>query len=497
MKQLLISRDPGETRVALLEDGKLAELYMERPGRLSMVGNIYKGRVENVLGGMDAAFVDIGLDKNGFLYVDEVMLPETAAGPATRPVAGPATARGVKITDVLKPGKEIVVQVTRDPMGRKGPRLTTQLGLAGRHLVYLPESSISGVSRRLEPEERDRLRGLIKELRLEVGGVIVRTAAEGADLEAVSRDLRFLQRTWGAIRRRAAEAHAPALVFTEAELAVRAVRDLLRPGFESVLVDDEDLCRRVGNYLRAVAPELAEKVQHFVSSSSLFEAFGIEGEARKALTRRVELPSGGHLVIDHTEAMTVIDVNTGRFVGKRFLGDTTLKTNLEACREIMRQLRLRDIGGIIVIDFIDMTSRTSREQVVAALEAELSRDRTKTYVVEISPLGLVEMTRQNITLGLREVMTTTCPTCRGLGVVLSEESAALEVERGMRKLARQGAGQVAGQVLCVELHPRVAAWLLAGNSPRLKQLEAQTGVRFMIQAAEEGSPLDRLEVITS
>lgn len=477
MKQLLISRDPGETRVALVEDAKLAELYLERPKRLSMVGNIYKGRVENVLGGMDAAFVDIGLDKNGFLYVDEL------------PDAGPG--RSKKITEILKPGKELVVQVTRDPMGGKGPRLTTQLGLAGRYVVYLPESAISGVSRRLESEERERLRGLIKQLGLESGGVIVRTAAEGVDLQAISRDLRFLERVWGAIRRRTAETEAPALVYSEAELAIRAVRDLLGRDFGSVLVDDHDAYRRVSNYLRAVAPELVGEVSHYQGSRSLFEAFGIEGEARKALTRRVELPSGGYLAIDHTEAMTVIDVNTGRFVGKRFLGDTTLKTNLEACREIMRQLRLRDIGGIIVIDFIDMTPRTSREQVVAALEAELARDRTKTYVVEISPLGLVEMTRQNITLGLREVMTETCPTCRGLGVILSEESAAIEVERGLRRLAVDSAERV----LRVEMHPRVAAFLLMGHSPGLKRVEADTGVRFLIQAAEESAPLDRLELV--
>ena len=480
MKQLLISKDLRETRVALVEDGKLAELYVERPGYLSMVGNFNKGRVENVLVGMDAAFVDIGLDKNGFLYVDEVTFPGTVSG------------RSRKITDILKPGKELMVQVTRDPMGGKGPRLTTQVGLAGRYVVYLPDSSVSGVSRRLESGERDRLRALIKELGSEAGGIIVRTAAEGADLEAMSRDLRFLQRVWGAVCRRSAKAQAPSLVFGEAELAVRAVRDLLGPGFGSVLVDDENLHRRVANYLRAVAPELVGEIQRFEGSGALFETFGIEGEARKALTRRVELPSGGYLIIDHTEAMTVIDVNTGRFVGKRFLGDTTLKTNLEACREIMRQLRLRDIGGIIVIDFIDMTSKTSREQVVAALEAELSRDRTKTYVVEISPLGLVEMTRQNITLGLREVMTKTCPTCRGLGVVLSEESAAIEVERNLRRMARESTARI----LRVELHPRVAALLLTGHPPRLKQLEAETDVTFLIQAADDDTPLDRLEVVT-
>jgi ribonuclease G len=479
MKQLLISRDASETRVALLEEGRLAELYLERPGSLSLVGNIYKGRVENVLAGMDAAFVDIGLDRNGFLYVDEVAVPEGAVG-QTR-----------KITNLLRGGKELLVQVTRDAMGGKGPRLTTQLGLAGRYVVYLPQATTSGVSRRLDDPERERLRDVCRELKPESGGLIVRTAAEGIGGDAIARDLRFLRRVWDGVERRALASRAPSLVYQEVEVALRAVRDLLGPEFGGVLVDDEKLGRRIVSYLRAVAPELAERVELYEETTPLFERFGVEKERPKLLARRVDLPSGGYIVIDHTEAMTVIDVNTGRYVGRRFLEETTLKTNLEACREIVRQLRLRDIGGIIVIDFIDMTARSNREAVLAALEAELAQDRSKTYVVEISPLGLVEMTRQNVTRGLREVVTCACPVCHGEGRVISEESALIEVERRLRSLA----SSATLPVLRVEVHPRVAALLLGGRSPRVRKLESLTGHRFSIAAAPEEVPLDYLNVV--
>jgi ribonuclease G len=479
MNQLLISRDALETRVALLEEGRLAELYLERPAGLSLVGNIYKGRVENVLAGMDAAFVDIGLERNGFLYVDEVAVPEGAVG-QTR-----------KITNLLRGGKELLVQVTRDAMGGKGPRLTTQLGLAGRYIVFLPQTTASGVSRKLNDLERERLRDVCREVKPESGGLIVRTAAEGMGEEAIARDLRFLQKIWYGIERRALESRAPSLVYKEVEIAQRAVRDLLGPEFGSVLVDDDKLRRRLVNYLRAAAPELAERVELYEETLPLFERFGIERESHKLLARRVDLPSGGYIVIDHTEAMTVIDVNTGRYVGRRFLEETTLKTNLEACREIVRQLRLRDIGGIIVIDFIDMTARTNREAVLAALEAELARDRSKTYVVEISPLGLVEMTRQNVTRGLREVMTCACPVCHGEGRVISEESALIEVERRLRSLASSATLAISR----VEVHPRIALLLSVGRNPRIGKLESLTGHRFSVDPAAEGVPLDYLNVV--
>ncbi len=479
MKRLLISRDRHETRAAFLDGQQLSEFFVERPGRLSLVGNIYKGRVENVLAGMDAAFVDIGMERNGYLYIDEVMSADAAQGGSR------------KITELLRSGREVLVQVTRDGMGAKGPRLTTQIGLPGRYLVFMPGASSCGVSRRLDDCERERLRAVGSALKPDNAGLIIRTAAEGATKEAIERDLRFLERVWGGVERRVETVTAPELVYNESELSIRVVRDFLSPDFEEVVVADQELHRRLRNYVHAVAPELAERVVFYDGGRALFDRYGIEKEVRQALGRRVELPSGGYLVIDHAEAMTIIDVNTGRFVGKRFLEDTTLKTNLEACHEVVHQLRLRDIGGIIVIDFIDMTARANRAAVLAALEGELARDRTKTYVVEISPLGLVEMTRQNVTRGLREVMTCTCPMCHGEGRVLSDESALIAVEHRLEDMSR--ASSTPG--LRVEVHPRMLSLLAAGRPTRLERLERTVGHFVILVPADESVALDHAAVV--
>lgn len=480
MKRLLISRDGLDTRVAVLEKGVLSELYMERPGRVSRVGNIYKGRVQNVLAGMEAAFVDIGLGRNGYLPADEIVDSGTQGG-----------TKGRRITELLRSGAEVLVQIVREGVGGKGPRLTMRLSLAGRYVVYMPGGSVSGASRRLADGERERLRAFCRALKPVGGGLIARTVADGADKEAIARDLRFLQRVWSGAARRAAAAQAPCLVYTEVELALRAVRDLSAVGVEAIVIDDAQLHRRVTNYLRAIAPGLAACVQRYEGSEPLFVCYGLEGETRKALSRRVELPSGGYLVIDPTEAMTVIDVNTGRYVGKRLLEETTLKINLEACREIVRQLRLRDVGGIIVIDFIDMDVESHREAVLAALRLELAADRTKTYVVALSPLGLVEMTRQNTTAGLREIMTCVCPTCRGEGRILSEQSAAIEVERRLLHVAQESS--LPG--VRVEVHPHMAALLREGRPSRLQQIEKRSGHFVTLCAAGEGVPLDYLAVV--
>jgi ribonuclease G len=490
MKRLVISRGSLETRVALLDGDVAVELYVERPSLPSLVGNIYKGRVENVLAGMDAAFVDIGMQRNGFLYVDE------AGG------AGRRGRSGAKITALLRSGKEVLVQVARDAMGSKGPRLTTQLALAGRCLVYLPQTPTVGASRRLEAEERSRLRDLCARLDLGPGeGLIARTAAEGADEKALERELRFLRHQWGLVKNRAAACSAPALAYAEAELALRAVRELLGAEAGVVVVDDAGLQRRLANFLRGIAPELAGMVE-LDEAGGLFERFGLEEEIAKALQRRVGLPSGGYLVIDHTEAMTVVDVNTGSYTGRRFLEDTILKTNLEACREVVRQLRLRDIGGIIVVDFIDMASPANREAVLRDLQAELAKDRTKSYVVEISPLGLVEMTRQNITRGLRETVTEACPRCRGDGAVLSEDSALIDVERRIRATA---AGSSLPGVR-VKVHPRIvdrlavpgadtAGIVVAPGASLLGLIETATGRRIFVEKAGGHASLDHFEVV--
>jgi len=408
---VFISRGSGETRVALQEDGRVVGLYVEPDEHPCLVGNIYKGRVERVLAGMDAAFVDIGLERNGFLPVDEVIPPR-------EPRKGDR-----KISSLLKGGKEVLVQVTRDAMGGKGPRLTTHLHLVGRYMVFSPLTSAPGASRRLDDAERVRLRGLCAELGGGEAGLIARTAAEGAGEVTLSRELRFLRRLWARVEQGAATASAPALVFGEHGLALRAVRDLFGPEFGKVVVDDAGLYRGLINYLRAIAPGVRDLVELYQGGASLFEKHGLEEEFERALGRRVELHSGGHIVIDHTEAMTVIDVNTGSYVRGRHLEDTVLKTNIEACGEIVRQLRLRDIGGIIVIDFIDMAVESNREAVLATLKAESARDRTKSYVVEISPLGLVEMTRHNTAPALREMLTEPCPTCLGEGRVRAKHPA--------------------------------------------------------------------------
>ena len=477
-RELLISVDVGEQRVAILEDGRVAEVYLERPERRSIAGNIYLGVVDNVLPGMEAAFVEIGLEKNGFLYVDEIVGPELEGRKGAR-----------KIQDLIKRGQTIMVQAVKDPMKSKGARLTTEISLPGRFLVYVPNGEGSGVSRRLEDAERTRLKDIVKGLDPKGGGIIVRTAAEGASAEDVERDLVFLQRLWKTIQANAKNATAPALVYEEAELPLRIVRDLFAGDFVGARIDDDRTHRRIVSYLKKTSPHMVERVHRYREKEPLFEASGVDAEIRSTLHRRVDLPSGGYLVFDYAEAFTVIDVNTGRFVGSRGksaqgrLEDTIVKNNLEAVKEVVRQLRLRDIGGIIVIDFIDMANPKNRETVEEALRSELERDRTKTYVVEISPLGLVEMTRQNVTDGPREILTERCPMCDGDGIVVSDATHALEVERKLRAIAKGSRVQA----FQVAVHPRVLAVLVGRGGSRLTEVEAAARRRFfLVPAAGNG-----------
>ena len=461
-RELLVSVDVTEKRVAVLEDGRVAEVYLERPERRSIAGNIYKGVVDNVLPGMEAAFVEIGLEKNGFLFVDEIVGPELEG---RRP-------RGRRITDLISRGEEVLVQAVKDPMKTKGARLTTEISLPGRFVVFVPNGEGLGVSRRLEEDERNRLRDIVKGIAPKQGGVIVRTAAEGASADDVRLDLEFLMKLWKQIQAKAKAAKPPALVFEEAELPLRVTRDLFTGDFEKALVDDDRTLKRIQGYLKKTSPHMAERVSRYRDKVPLFEAYGVDAEIRSTLSRRVDLPSGGYLIFDYAEAFTVIDVNTGRFVGSRSrssgarLEDTVTKNNLEAVKEVVRQLRLRDIGGIIVIDFIDMANPKNREAVEQALQQELERDRTKTYVVEISPLGLVEMTRQNVTDGPREILTRKCPTCAGEGVVVSEATAVVDAERRLRALA---ASKPRTKAFKVELNAHVAELLIgpgAAHAPR-------------------------------
>jgi ribonuclease G len=473
-RELLVSVDVGEQRVAVLEDDKVAEVYLERPDKRSIAGNIYLGQVDNVLPGMEAAFVEIGLEKNGFLYVDEIVGPEIERG------------HGRKIQDLISKGQTILVQAVKDPMKTKGARLTTQISLPGRFVVFVPQGEGLGVSRRLDDDERTRLKDILKKLQMKDGGIIVRTAAEGASEEDIERDLVFLQRLWKSIEAKAKTAKAPELIYQEAELPLRVTRDLFTGDFEKAYVDNDQAFKRITGYLKKTSPHMVERVIRYKETPTLMEAFGVDQEIKSTLSRRVDLPSGGYLIFDYAEAFTVIDVNTGRFVGGRGknsggrLEDTITKNNLEAVKEVVRQLRLRDIGGIIVIDFIDMANPKNRAAVEEALRSELERDRTKTYVVEISPLGLVEMTRQNVTDGPREVMTRKCPTCGGDGIVYSEASAAIDVERRLRSLS---AGSKS-QAFRVEVAAPIASALVGSGARRLIELEALTKRRFFF----EGKP---------
>jgi ribonuclease G len=525
-KKVLVTADRGETRVAILEaegqpttaenaqqetgarrrrgrgrrggapatngangDWKVAELYIERRGNRSIVGNVYKGKVDNVLPGLEAAFVDIGLDKNGFLHVDDIVMPGVEI--ARR---GRVNSKGKRISELLKPGQEILVQVMKDPLKTKGARLSMQLSIAGRYLVYVPDGEGIGVSRRLSDKERDRLRKETKGLDLQGGGAIIRTAAAGAKREDFEREIKYLFKLYELLQQRAEKTPAPAMVFQEADLSVRVVRDIFSDQFEKAIVDDEKQHHRLISFFNRTAPELVDRVEKYDGDEPLFEAFDVDKEISSTLSRRVDLPSGGYLIIDYAEAMTVIDINSGSFTGRgkgARLEDTITKTNLEAAEEVVRQLRLRDIGGIIVIDFIDMARAKNRDAVLKTLRNMLEEDRTKTYVMEVSPLGLVEMTRQNVTDGVREILTKTCPTCSGEGVVLSEETVALAIERKLRDLAAEKPDTKA---FLIQVHPSVSNLLINGPGRPLLGIEEEVNKHFHFEGSE-ALPIDTFKVL--
>jgi ribonuclease G len=468
----------------------VAELYLERRGARSIVGNIYKGRVDNVLAGLEAAFVDIGLEKNGFLHVDEIVLPGVEAPRRGR--GGPGR-DSRQINDMLKPGQEIVVQVVKDPLKTKGARLSMDLTIAGRYMVLAPYGEGVGVSRRLEDKERERLRKEAAKLDLKGAGAIIRTAAQGAKRADLERELLYLFKLNEVLSKRVEESSAPALVFQEADLSVRVVRDIFSDVFERAVVDDAKQHHRLVSFFSRTAPELVEQVELWEEDTPLFEAFGVEDVLASTLSRRVDLPSGGYLMIDYAEALTVIDVNSGSFIGRgkgARLEDTITKTNLEAAEEVVRQLRLRDIGGIIVIDFIDMARARNRDAVLKTLRKSLDEDRTKTFVVEISPLGLVEMTRQNVTDGVREIMTRPCPTCDGEGVIKSEETIAIEFERRMRDVA----SKTSAEAILLQMNPRVSAEFTRDDARVLRAVEQDTGKIFVFEGSE-GLPLEHFDVL--
>lgn len=407
-KEMVIATYEGETRVAVLESGVLQEILVAHDYKRSIVGDIYKGKVQNVLPGMEAAFVDIGHQRNALLYVGDVFVPGSRR--RGRP----------DITKLLRAGQEVVVQVTKDPMGGKGARLTTYLSIPGRYLVLLPQVTTLGISHRLEEKERERLKKIVEGVRDKKTGLIVRTAARDAEAAELKKSLNYLNRTWKQIQKNAEKRKAPAVLYQEPELGIRVIRDIMDDTYQRVLVDSQKLQRRIRHYLRQVAPWLVDRIHLYRGKEPLFEVMDINRQIKEALRREVPLPSGGSIVIDRTEALTAIDVNTGSYVGKKSLEETVHRTNVEAAREIVRQLRLRDIGGIIIIDFIDMNEAENRRSVLRTLHQELEKDRTKTFVVELTKLGLVEMTRKNVSEGLLETFGETCPVCNGRGVIFRE-----------------------------------------------------------------------------
>ncbi len=518
-KKILVSVDAGETRVAVLEakgsaragrggkkddDGggqqkrrsggdnwRVGELYVERRGSRSIVGNIYKGVVDNVLPGMEAAFVDIGLERNGFLHVDEIVTPDGKAVPKR------GRGQGRRIDELIKRGQEIVVQVVKDPLKTKGARLSMQLSIAGRYLVYMPQGGGIGVSRRLPDGERSQMRKNLEKIHdasKGKGGYIVRTAAQGAKKEDFEREIAYLHKLHEVLERRSKDADAPSLIFQEADLPIRVLRDVLGSEFDGAEIDDQKQFERVTSFFQRTAPELVESVEMHSHAEHLFERYGAEEAFHSTLSRRVDLPSGGYLIIDYAEALTVIDINTGSFTGKGKgrLEDTITKVNVEAADEVVRQLRLRDIGGIIVIDFIDMARAKNRDQVLKTLRKALDEDRTKTYVVEVSPLGLVEMTRQNVTDGVREILTTRCPTCDGEGVVRSAETVAIEALRKLRDVSTERADKEAH---LIRVNPKVARELMRHDSG-LVELEEETGKTFLFEGGD-ALPIDTFEVAES
>jgi ribonuclease G len=434
-EEILINITPMETRVAVVESGVIQDIHLERTASRGIVGNIYSGKVVRVLPGMQAAFVDIGAERTGFIHVSDIM-PLDNRGREDRSRQSDA------IRDYLHDGKQVIVQVTKDPLGSKGARLTTQLSVSSRYLVLMPQTDHIGVSQRIDDRaERDRLQQLLKEALIEedmvdIGGFIIRTAAESVGLEELCTDLRYLKRLWVAVSRRGKAADRPALLYEDLALYFRTVRDLARPGLDRIRIDSEECFTRLQSFCSDYVPEVSNLLEHYRGERPLFDIHGAEEEIQRALGRKVELKSGGYLIIDQTEAMTTIDVNTGSFVGRKNLEETIFKTNLEAASMLARQLRVRNLGGIIIIDFIDMHDAEHQRQVHRALEKAMLRDPARNKITAISDLGLVEMTRKRSRESLEHMLCEECSECNGRGVLKTAETICYEIFREIMRDAR-------------------------------------------------------------
>jgi ribonuclease G len=475
-REILINASQKEARVAILEDEVLVELLVDRPSEPKHLGDIYKGIVTAVLPGMQAAFVDIGIGKSGFLHVsdvtEEVSDSEFDDNHDVKPHPR-SKALGRKqfhIEDQLKKGQEVLVQIAKEPIGTKGARLTTQLSLPGRFLVYMPYMYRIGVSRKIEePDERRRLRRLISSIKPKEGGIIVRTVGEEVSKKNFERELYSLRRSWKRIKKKASASKAPSLVYKEAKLTSSIIRDLFSDRIDSLIVDSETEYREIRNYLKDVAHDLLKRITLYKDNIPLFDAYGIEDEISDMFDPTVTLESGGYVVIEPTEALVSIDVNTGRYTGKKDPEETILRTNLDAAKEIARQIRLRNIGGIVVCDFIDMENEENKRKVIAEFRRNLGRDRAKTKAYEITDLGLIEVTRQRMSSGLFQVLSDPCPSCEGKGRVLSSETMARKIERAVKRI-----GALRGERnLGVRVHPRVALYLMEEERETFAHLEKE------------------------
>jgi len=502
-RNIVINAGISETRVAVVDNGLLTELSLERKRHRSIVGNVYKGVVTNVLPGMQAAFVDVGLTKDAFLYAgdftanvgeyERLMLAEDEADIELEEPSDHDRREVPPIEDLLRKGQEILVQVSKESLGTKGARITSFISLPGRYLVYMPQVNHIGVSRRIKDAgERDRLRRLVKALRPAAGGgFIVRTVGEGRGEEEFSTDITFLLRLWEQIQARFAQAPPRSVLHEEGDLIFRVVRDLFTADVEEILVDATEEFRRGLEYAESLVPALAHRVHAYEGREPVFEARGIEKEIEKALRRKVWLRSGGYLVIDQTEALVSIDVNTGKYVGKRDFEETILRINLEAVNEVVRQIRLRDLGGIIIIDLIDMEREEHREQVSRALKRALGDDKSRTDVLEISALGLVEMTRKRVRQGLQSLLMHHCPTCKGSGVVKSPPAITAEIYRKIQAAV----ADVGGQEVVIRVNPEMAAHFQEEEAEGLELLQRRIQRKVTIQGVQTLHK-DEYEIIT-
>jgi ribonuclease G len=495
-KKIIINDMPHETRVALLEDSTIVELFIERRGASDCSGNVYKGRVQRVLPGMQAAFVDIGLEQAAFLYVNDILnqhceslepFPALAAAgnedtPEVDPPADESPPKPIekcppKIADLISEGQEIMVQVAKAPMGTKGARITTYISLPGRFLVLMPTSNHLGVSRRIEDEaERTRLKSLVSELRQDQLGYIIRTAAEGVSREKLLQEMIFLKKLWEGIHLKYKKAPTPSSIHQELDVSLRAVRDLLVHEAEKLIIDSRNGCQEIIAFLETFIPNLKDTVELYEGSEPIFDHFNLEGDIFRALKSKVWLKSGGYIVIEHTEALVAIDVNTGRYVGKHNLEETILKTNLEAVKEIAYQIRLRDIGGIIIIDFIDMEKKSNQEKVYNAVTEAFAKDRSKTHILPMSDMGLIQMTRKRIRKPLTRQLCEPCFYCEGEGHLLSVKTICYNIHREILR----NAGEMVGSELTLKVHPLIAEQLLGEENHIIYSLEKSIGRQVTI-----------------